>query len=106
MIGFDILEVDSGTGNYTVRRKTQNTGFSYITPNLSLTKIGTFSVTSLVTQPNFYRLETLTGINTTYSTADLNTTIPIVPTTDQLLLFESGKAFSCQTNRFLGMFNN
>ena len=100
MIGFDVLQVNSGTGNYTVKRKTQNTGFTFL--DLSLVKIGAFATNSLVPQPNFYRLETLTGVNTVYADKDLNSTSPIIPSATQLLLFEPGKAFSCQTNNFLG----
>ena len=102
MIGFDTLYVDTTSGNYSLKRKTQNTGFTYITPDLSLSNIAGFNVSSLVPQPNFYRLETIASINQTYSSNDLNTLTTISPATDQLLLFEAGKAFSCKTNRFLG----
>jgi len=103
MLGFDILEVNSGTGIYTLKRKTQNIGFSYISPDLALTKVATFTVNSLNQMPNFFRLETIIDINKAYSTADLNTTSSLVPSANQFLLFETGLAFSCQTNKFLGI---
>jgi len=101
MLGFDGLEVDSTTNKFTLKRKTHSADFSFT--KITLHTVSTYTQDALFTWPNFYSLETQSLVNNGYTNKDLNSSVPLVPaTTDQLLLFETGKAYSCQSNKFLG----
>ncbi len=80
-----------------VEKKTQNT-FSAVNLILVKTNAVTFTLLPLA---NFKRLPTLSTINRKYSTKDLNSDAALTPGSGQMALFDTSKAFTCSSNKFL-----